>query len=154
MQTSLARRQRHRRALQRRPTGGGSALRRVAIAIPIVLLILVVMTTGTGLVFAVGTYNNYAAGLPDPKDALADLGFEQQTRIMDRTGKVELARLGEPQRRIMELAFFQDLTHAQISGVLDLPLGTVKTRMAAGMRKMIAALWDAGREEQQPWTPQ
>ena len=25
---------------------------------------------GTGLVFAVGTYNHYAEGLPDPKDAL------------------------------------------------------------------------------------
>jgi DNA-directed RNA polymerase specialized sigma24 family protein len=34
------------------------------------------------------------------------------------------------------------------------PLGTVKTRMAAGMRKMKAALSDAGREEQQPWTRQ
>ncbi len=101
MQTSLARRQRHRRALQRRPTGGDAALRRVAIAIPIILLILVVMTTGTGLVFAVGTYNNYAAGLPDPKDALADLGFEQQTKIKDRTGKVELARLGELKREVV-----------------------------------------------------
>jgi hypothetical protein len=30
----------------------------------------------------------------------------------------------------------------------------VKTRRAAGMRKMKAALQDAGREEQQPWTRQ
>jgi DNA-directed RNA polymerase specialized sigma24 family protein len=33
------------------------------------------------------------------------------------------------------------------------PLGTVKTRMAAGMRKMKAALQDAGTEEH-PWTRQ
>jgi membrane peptidoglycan carboxypeptidase len=101
MHTSLARRQRHRRALQRRPKAGGSALRRVAIAIPILLLILVVLMTGTGLVFAVGTYNHYAEGLPDPKDALTNLGFEQQTIIWDRTGKVELARLGALKREVV-----------------------------------------------------
>jgi hypothetical protein len=30
----------------------------------------------------------------------------------------------------------------------------VKTRMAAGMRKLKEALQEAGREEQQPWTRQ
>jgi membrane peptidoglycan carboxypeptidase len=102
MHTSLARRQRHRRALQRRPKAGGSALRRVAIAIPILLLVLAVITTGTGLVFAVGTYNHYAAGLPDPKNVLTDLRFEQQTRIYDRTGKYELARLGILKREVVD----------------------------------------------------
>jgi DNA-directed RNA polymerase specialized sigma24 family protein len=34
------------------------------------------------------------------------------------------------------------------------PLGTVKTRMAAGMRKMKQALSDAGHQEQQPWASQ
>ncbi len=101
MQTSLARRQRHRRALQRRPKAGGSALRRVLIAVPIVLLLLTVITAGTGLVFAVGTYNHYAEGLPDPKTALTDLQFEQQTIILDRTGKVELARLGALKREVV-----------------------------------------------------
>ncbi len=101
MHTSLARRQRHRRALQRRPKAGGSALRRVAIAVPIILLVMVVLTAGTGLVFAVGTYNHYAAGLPDPKDALTDLGFEQQTIIYDNTGKRELARLGALKREVV-----------------------------------------------------
>jgi len=101
MHTSLARRQRHRRALGRRPKTGGSALRRVAIAIPILLLVLAVFATGTGLMFAVGTYNHYAAGLPDPKEALTDLQFEQQTRIYDRTGKIELARLGILKREVV-----------------------------------------------------
>jgi membrane peptidoglycan carboxypeptidase len=51
--------------------------------------------------FAVGTYNHYAAGLPDPKEALNDLTFEQQTRIYDRTGKIELARLGILKREVV-----------------------------------------------------
>ncbi len=48
-----------------------------------------------------GTYNHYAAGLPDPKDALTDLGFEQQTIIYDNTGKRELARLGALKREVV-----------------------------------------------------
>ena len=102
MHTSLARRQRHRRALHRRPKTGGSAVRRVAIAIPILLLVLAVFASGTGLMFAVGTYNHYATGLPDPTTALNDLQFEQQTRIYDRTGKIELARLGILKREVVD----------------------------------------------------
>jgi len=102
MQTTLARRQRHRRATGRRPIRrGGSTLRRILVAIPIILLLVSLLLAGAGALFSVAAYNHYAAGLPDPKDQLTDLHFDQQTIVYDRTGKVELARLGILRRELV-----------------------------------------------------
>ncbi len=102
MQTTLARRQRHRRSQARRPTRrGGSTLRRILIAIPIILLLVSLLLAGAGALFTVAAYNYYAAGLPDPEEALTKLDFEQQTIVYDRTGKVELARLGTLRRELV-----------------------------------------------------
>jgi membrane peptidoglycan carboxypeptidase len=101
MQTSLARRQRHRRATDRGRPRGSSTVRRIAIAIPIILFAVFLLVAVGGLVGVAAAYNYYSQGLPDPKDTLTNLRFDQQTVLTDRTGKVQLASLGEFKREIV-----------------------------------------------------
>ncbi|MDH5244356.1 MAG: hypothetical protein OEX05_10520, partial [Chloroflexota bacterium] len=88
--------------MRRRPAGGGGHwLRRILIAIPIILVLVGLLTAGAGALFSVAAYNYYAQGLPDPEEALTNLDFEQQTIVYDRTGKIELARLGSLRREVV-----------------------------------------------------
>ena len=58
-------------------------------------------------------------------------------RIVDRMVVAdELGRLPEAQRRVLELAFFDDLTHTQISTLTGMPLGTVKSNLRRGLQRL------------------
>ncbi len=48
--------------------------------------------------------------------------------------------LPAPQREALALAYFGGYTQREISGLTGIPLGTVKTRMLAGMRKLRGVL--------------
>ena len=81
---------------------------------------------------------------------------EEEVEASERRAVVRAA-LGElpaAQREALALAYFGGYTQREVAALVGVPLGTVKTRMAAGMRKMKAAFRDAGRQEQQPWTRQ
>jgi RNA polymerase sigma-70 factor (ECF subfamily) len=70
--------------------------------------------------------------LPDPVQA-----EPAPDRVVDRLVVAdELARLPADQRRALELAFYDDLTHQQIAAVTGLPLGTVKSHLRRGMARL------------------
>ena len=47
-----------------------------------------------------------------------------------------LASLPDEQRAVIEMAYFKDLTQTEIAHYLDVPLGTVKARMARGLTRL------------------
>jgi RNA polymerase sigma-70 factor (ECF subfamily) len=56
-----------------------------------------------------------------------------------------VAQLPVEQAQIIELAFFQGMTHSAVAELLDLPLGTVKTRVRLGLQKL-RTLWEASTD--------
>lgn len=76
------------------------------------------------------------------QDALPDRNtiFNEERTLI----KSALLSLPEEQRQAVELAYFSGLTHVEIAASLNLPLGTVKTRIRSAMEKLRALLRQGG----------
>jgi RNA polymerase sigma-70 factor (ECF subfamily) len=66
--------------------------------------------------------------------------FVEQQRVREA-----IAQLPEEQRKAVLLAFFAGKTHVEIAKELGQPLGTVKSRISLGLRKIGAALQAGAR---------
>jgi RNA polymerase sigma-70 factor, ECF subfamily len=68
----------------------------------------------------------------DPIEAVEIV--EQRQQVLTALDQIPLE-----QRRVIELAYYQGLTHAQIAACTGLSLGTVKTRLRLGLSKLKVA---------------
>ncbi|MFI1363700.1 RNA polymerase sigma factor [Streptomyces griseochromogenes] len=73
--------------------------------------------------------------------ALAGTGEPGPERALDRVLVLRaLAQLPAPQRKVLCLAFYEDLTHTQIAARTGWPLGTVKSHARRGLHRLRDAL--------------
>lgn len=54
------------------------------------------------------------------------------------------AKLPQDQRAALQLAFYEGKTHTEIASELNAPLGTIKSRISLGLRKIAASLGSEG----------
>lgn len=79
----------------------------------------------------------------DTKIGIRDLGREYDSvaenveiRIEHERVEKALTKLTELQRQAVELAYYGGYTHSEVSSMLSVPIGTVKTRLRDGMIRL------------------
>jgi RNA polymerase sigma factor (sigma-70 family) len=91
----------------------------------------------------------------DQRPEGADTGPTVEERawlaVMGENVRAALARLADPHREIIELAYFAGYTQSELAERLALPIGTVKSRTFAAMTALREALAAAGLQPEEQW---
>lgn len=80
-----------------------------------------------------------------PLDSMREISGDDGREIAERHAWADEVRgaldmLPELQRDVIALAYFDGYTQSEIATVLDIPLGTVKTRTARGLQRLAGLL--------------
>jgi RNA polymerase sigma-70 factor (ECF subfamily) len=74
---------------------------------------------------------------PSDTDSAEEAAWMRERRTLVRRA---MGSLQPEQRQLIELSFFEGLTHSQLAERLDQPLGTIKTRIRSGLTKLRQSL--------------
>jgi RNA polymerase sigma-70 factor (ECF subfamily) len=84
-----------------------------------------------------------AVEAPDEPTAAAGPEEEAEKSWLAWQVHAALDRLPERERAVLELSYWSGLSQSEIASYLDVPLGTVKTRMRTGLARLTGLLEDA-----------
>ncbi len=76
-------------------------------------------------------------------DPEPELGEQIWTHAVARRVRAAVKQLSDAQREVIELAYFGGMTQSEMSDHLDVPLGTVKTRVRTALRRLNEILSEA-----------
>lgn len=75
-------------------------------------------------------------GIKEFQDSYDDVQDTVEAHMEGERVQLALKTLSEAQRKAIELAYFGGYTHQEVAGLLEVPVGTVKTRIRDGMIKL------------------
>ena len=83
-----------------------------------------------------------------PADAVEHRSPEHSLAVFQSHSVVRsaLEQLSPERRRLVSMAFFEDLTHSEIAELTGLPMGTIKSHLRRAMHSLRALLYDAEME--------
>lgn len=76
-----------------------------------------------------------------PRGEQVVLAAERQRRL-----RQELSKIPPPQRQVIELAYYEGLTQSEMAARLEVPIGTIKSRISMAIRRLRLALGSEVRE--------
>jgi RNA polymerase sigma-70 factor (ECF subfamily) len=83
----------------------------------------------------------------DETTASPDVWDEAWRSVQSSQVRAALMKIPTEQRVVIELAYFQGWTHAEIADGIQIPLGTVKARMRLGLNHLKRLLEQMGMDE-------
>jgi RNA polymerase sigma factor (sigma-70 family) len=91
-----------------------------------------------------GTQDHYLPVLAQPDAAPVDVAEDVLTASVLKQVRAAVDDLPALYRQVIVLAYYDGLTYREVARVLDIPEGTAKTRLRAGLRRMGEKLAAAG----------
>ncbi|WP_460682279.1 sigma-70 family RNA polymerase sigma factor [Nesterenkonia populi] len=79
---------------------------------------------------------DFAEGIKQAPEVEPDIQAEALNHVEAVRLNTALRRLPADQARAIAMAYYQDLSHSEIATALDTPLGTVKSRIRDGMKRL------------------